>query len=231
MIFFALKDQTKRLTIRFALTVIFSIAMAWMEASTVVYLRTLVNRIEPYQQTPLPIINSFGVTEIVREAATLIMLLTAGWLAGTSWKSKVGFFMTAFGVWDIFYYLFLKIIVGWPHSLFDWDILFLIPLSWWGPVLSPIVISLVLIILGSLLAQSEMNNATFRFGKLGWSFYLCGIFIALYVFMAHSIDVIGKGNHGVEELPTQFNWPFFILALFLMLMPVFEAGVQAFKSK
>ena len=143
MIFFALKDQTKRLTIRFALTVIFSIAMAWMEASTVVYLRTLVNRIEPYQQTPLPIINSFGVTEIVREVATLIMLLTAGWLAGTSWKSKVGFFMTAFGVWDIFYYLFLKIIVGWPHSLFNWDILFLIPLPWWGPVLSPILISIL----------------------------------------------------------------------------------------
>ena len=138
-----MKEQTRHLTNRFAIIVIFSIAMAWMESSTVAYLRALVNRIEPYQQTPLPIIGSFGVTEIVREAATLIMLLTAGWLAGTSWKSKVGFFMTAFGVWDIFYYLFLKIIVGWPHSLFDWDILFLIPLSWWGPVLSPIVISLV----------------------------------------------------------------------------------------
>ena len=231
MIFFALKDQTKRLTIRFALTVIFSIAMAWMEASTVVYLRTLVNRIEPYQQTPLPIINSFGVTEIVREAATLIMLLTVSWLAGASWKSKLGLFMLAFGVWDIFYYLFLKIIVGWPHSLFNWDILFLIPLPWWGPVLSPILISIVLIILGSLLAQSEINNATFRFGKLGWSFYLCGIVIALYVFMAHSIDVIGKRNRGVEELPTQFDWPLFILALLLMLMPVFEAGIQAIKSK
>ena len=226
-----MKDQTRRLTIRFALIVIFSIAMAWMESSTVFYLRTLVNRIEPYQRTPLPITDSFGVTEIVREAATLIMLLTVGWLAGASWKSKLGLFMVAFGVWDIFYYLFLKIIVGWPHSLFDWDILFLIPLPWWGPVLSPILISLVLIILGSLLAQSEVNNATFRFGKLGWSFYLCGIFIALYVFMTHSIEVIGKGNRGVEELPTQFNWPLFILALFLMLMPVFEAGIRSVKEK
>ena len=226
-----MKDQSKRLTIRFAVIVIFSIAMAWMESATVVYLRTLVNRVEPYQPAPLPIVNSFGATEIVREAATLIMLLTVGWLAGTSWKSKLGFFMAAFGVWDIFYYLFLKIIVGWPHSFFDWDILFLIPLPWWGPVLSPILISLVLIILGSLLAQSEINNATFRFGKLGWSFHLCGIFIALYVFMAHSIEVIGKGNRGVEELPTQFNWPLFILALFLMLMPVFEAGIRSVKEK
>jgi hypothetical protein len=209
----------------------FSIAMAWMESSTVVYLRMLVNRIEPYQHTPLPITDSFGVTEIVREAATLIMLLTVSWLAGRSWKSRLGLFMAAFGIWDIFYYLFLKIIVGWPHSLFDWDILFLIPLPWWGPVVSPILISLVLIILGSLLAQNEINNATFRFGKLGWSFYLCGILIALYVFMAHSIEVIWKGSSGVEELPAQFNWPLFIFALFLMLMPVFEAGVRTVKEK
>lgn len=177
-----LKEETRRLTIRFAIVAVFSIAMAWMESSTVVYLRTLVDRIQPYQQPPLPIIDSFGMTEIVREAATLIMLLTIGWLAGMSWKSKLGFFMAAFGVWDIFYYLFLKIIVGWPHSLFDWDILFLIPLPWWGPVLSPILISLVLIILGTFLAQSERNNTTLLSGKLGWIFHLCGIFLALYIF-------------------------------------------------
>ena len=209
----------------------FSIAMAWMEASTVAYLRTLVNRIEPYQQTPLPIISSFGATEIVREAATLIMLLTVGWLAGTSWKSKLGFFMAAFGVWDIFYYLFLKIIVGWPHSFFDWDILFLMPLPWWGPVLSPILISIVLIILGGLLAHSEINNVTFRFGKLGWSFYVCGSFIALYVFMDLSIETIGKGSVRIEELPIRFNWPLFVLALFFMVMPVFEAGIRSVKGK
>ena len=225
-----MKEQSKRLRIRIAIVVIFSIAMAWVESSTVVYLRTLVNRVEPYQRTPLPIIDSFGVTEIVREAATLIMLVTVGWLAGTSWKSRLGFFMAAFGIWDIFYYLFLKIIVGWPHSLFDWDVLFLIPLPWWGPVLSPILISVVLIILGSLLAQNEISDAAFQLGKLSWSFYLCGISVALYVFMAHSIEVMGKGNSGVVDLPAQFNWPFFMLALFFMLMPVFEAGIRLVKK-
>jgi len=224
------KEQSKRLKIHIAIVVIFSIAMAWVESSTVVYLRTLVNRIEPYQQTPLPIIDSFGATEIVREAATLILLVTVGWLAGTSWKSRLGFFMAAFGVWDIFYYLFLKIIVGWPHSLFDWDVLFLIPLPWWGPVLSPILISLISIILGSLLAQNEISDATFQIGRLSWSFYLCGISVALYVFMDHSIEAIGKGNSGVEDLPAQFNWPLFMLALFFMLMPVFEAGIRLVKK-
>jgi hypothetical protein len=226
-----LREQTNRLTSRIAIVVIFSIAMAWMESSTVVYLRTLVNRIEPYQQAPLPIINSLGVTEIIREAATLILLLTIGWLAGTSWRSRLGFFMAAFGVWDIFYYLFLKVIVGWPHSLFDWDVLFLIPLPWWGPVLSPILISVVLIFVGSLLAQNEINNGKLRFGKGAWSFHICGISMALYVFMAHSIEAVGKSNSGVENLPIQFNWPLFILSIFFMLAPVFEVGMRTLKSK
>ncbi len=225
-----MKEHCKRLKIHIAVVVIFSIAMAWVESSTVVYLRTLVNRVEPYQRTPLPIIDSFGVTEIVREAATLIMLATVGCLAGTSWKSRLGFFMAAFGIWDIFYYLFLKIIVGWPHSLFDWDVLFLIPLPWWGPVLSPILISVVLIILGSLLAQNEISDAAFQLGKLSWSFYLCGISVALYVFMGHSIEVIGKGANGVEDLPAEFNWPLFMLALCFMLMPVFNAGIRLVKK-
>ena len=174
-----------------------------------------------------PIVNSLGATEIVREAATLVMLLTVGWLAGSSWKSKLGYFMCAFGLWDIFYYLFLKIIIDWPHSLLDWDILFLIPLPWWGPVLSPIVISLVLIILGTLLAQNEISNAPIRFGKFGWSCHLVGIVLALYVFMAHSLEGLGKGeNRVVEGLPDYFNWPLFVAALVLMIMPVAEAGIR-----
>jgi hypothetical protein len=230
MMYSDLSEQTRRLTIRFAIVAVFSVAMAWMESAAVVYLRTLVNRIEPYQSAPLPIINSFGATELVREGATLIMLLTVGWLAGTSWKSKLGYFMTAFGIWDIFYYLFLKIIAGWPHSLLDWDVLFLIPLPWWGPVLSPILISLILIAVGNLLTVGEAIPSI-RAGRLGWTFHLCGIFLALYIFMAHSIEALGKGIGGVvEELPSYFHWPLFIVALSFMLMPLLEAGRRSRKG-
>ena len=225
-----MKEQTKRSRFRFAIVVIFSIAMAWMESATVAYLRTLVNRVEPYQHLPLPVADSFGTTELIREAATLVMLVTLGWLAGKSWKSRFGCFMIAFGVWDIFYYLFLKIIVGWPHSLFDWDVLFLIPLPWWGPVLSPILISLILIIYGGMLTQSEFNEWTFRPGKLSWGFHFCGITVALYVFMAHSIKILIQGTGAVHmELPAQFNWPLFLLALLFMLMPILETGIRFVK--
>ena len=66
----------------------------------------------------------------------MVMLLAVGILAGRNWRSRLGYSAIAFGVWDIFYYLFLKVMCGWPHSLLDWDILFLLPLPWWGPVLA-----------------------------------------------------------------------------------------------
>src|SRR5688572_7175088 len=88
---------------------LFAVAMAWVESAVVFYLRTHVDRIEPYQPDPLPLIGDLGPVELVREAATLVMLFTVGWLAGASWRARVGYMTVAFGVWDIFYYVFLKI--------------------------------------------------------------------------------------------------------------------------
>ena len=215
-----------RLRFRFAVVIAFSIAMAWMESATVVYLRTLLNRVEPYQSEPLPIAGTFGVTEVVREAATLIMLIAVSILAGASRKSRLGFFMTAFGVWDLFYYLFLKIIAGWPHSFLDWDILFLIPLPWWGPVLSPVLISVILIALGILLARDRLTGATSRISRVAWTFHACGVCAALYVFMAHSVQLLLRRSSSAEELPSHFSWPIFGLALIFMMMPVLEAVIR-----
>src|SRR5580765_5273087 len=112
---------------RWAAIVIFAIAMAWLEAASVYYLRTLVDRLQPYQVNPLPMAGVLAPVELVREGATLLMLLAAGTLAGSTWTTRLGFTAIAFGVWDIFYYVFLKTICGWPVSLLDWDVLFLLP--------------------------------------------------------------------------------------------------------
>src|SRR6266481_641278 len=61
---------------RWLTVVIYAIAMAWVESAVVFYLRTMVDRIDPYQPNPLPVIGRFGTAEVVREAATLVMLLT-----------------------------------------------------------------------------------------------------------------------------------------------------------
>jgi len=122
------------------MVVVYAIAMAWVESAVVFYLRTMIDRIEPYQPDPFPVIGGFASIELPREFATLVMLFAVGLLAGRTWRARIGYAAIAFGVWDIFYYVFLKMMCDWPHSLLDWDILFLLPLPWWGPVLAPVLI-------------------------------------------------------------------------------------------
>src|SRR5436190_5754021 len=141
--------------VRWLTVALFATGMAWVESAVVFYLRTMIHRIEPYQPTPLPIIGGLGPVEFTREFATMVMLFTVGMLAGRTWRSRVGYAAIAFGVWDIFYYVFLKVLCGWPHSLSDWDILFLLPMPWWGPVLAPVLVALLLILWGTLVSSWE----------------------------------------------------------------------------
>src|SRR4051812_31075963 len=106
--------------VRWLTVIAFAAAMAWVESAVVYYLRTMIDRIEPHQSHPLPVIGNLGHVELAREAATMIMLLTVGILAGRTWRSRLGYTAIAFGVWDILYYAFLKLMCGWPHSILDW---------------------------------------------------------------------------------------------------------------
>ena len=123
--------------LRWLIVAAFAIAMAWVEAASVFYIRALVDRIEPYQANPLPINEALSNVELWREASTLVMIAALGLLAGRTWRRRAGYAALAFGIWDICYYVFLRLISGWPRTLLDWDVLFLLPLPWWGPVLAP----------------------------------------------------------------------------------------------
>ena len=205
--------------------VLFAIAMAWVESATVYYLRVLVDRVEPYQANPLPISGALGPVELVREAATLVMLLTIGALAGRTWHTRFAYSAIAFGVWDIHYYVFLRLMCGWPRTLFDWDVLFLLPLPWWGPVLAPVSIALLMILWGTLATQTSaprpVTSLTWRLWWLNW----LGIALALYVFMADSIRMLPQGLDAVTKtLPESFNWPLYWVALALMAAPIVQIG-------
>jgi len=211
--------------------VLFAVAMAWVEAAVVYYLRTHVDRIEPYQANPLPDFGWIGPVELAREFATLVMLFTVGALAGRDWRSRLGYSAVAFGVWDIFYYLFLKVMCGWPNSLLDWDILFLIPLPWWGPVLAPMLIAGLMICWGTLATQFERKPATWMSNCRVWGLNSIGVALALYVFMADAIRVADQGVDVIRNvLPTRFNWPLFCVALGLMAAPVMRLGHQIWSA-
>jgi hypothetical protein len=209
---------------------IFSIAMAWMEAAAVVYLRTLVHRITPYQLHPLPGAVLPAWIELVREAATLVMLISAAWLAGSGWRNRSGYFLFAFGMWDIIYYVFLKVIIGWPATLFDWDVLFLLPVPWWGPVLAPVLIALTMMLGGILLSRNSANRIDRHPHKISWLLCAAGFLALLYLFMHDSLAVLPQGKEAVENiLPTDFNWIFFAGALCLMASPILDTAFRLVK--
>ena len=202
---------------RLAIVALFAIAMAWVEAACVFYIRMLVDRIEPYQPNPLPLHPALGSVELWREAATLVMIATLGVLAGATWRRRAGYAAFAFGVWDIFYYVFLRLMSGWPRTLLDWDILFLLPLPWWGPVLAPVSIAMVMILWGTLVTLSADGAAETRWA---WPLACVGIVLALAVFMIDAWRALPDGRDAVlRVLPTTFNWPLFCVALLLMASP------------
>jgi hypothetical protein len=205
--------------------------MAWVESAVVIDLRTLVSRIEPYQADPLPQSANLGQTELVREAATLVMLATAGWLAGRTWRSRLGYALVAFGIWDILYYVWLKVICGWPRTLLDWDLLFLLPLPWWGPVLAPVMIAGLMVLGGTLVSVFETGNKPIWPGRLAWGLNLGGVGLALYVFMADTARAALGQSFVRSVLLEGFNWPLFLLALALLAAPIAEAGVQLWKRR
>ena len=213
-----------RISPRWLTVVVYAIAMAWLESAVVYYLRTYIGRVEPYQPNPLPVVGGFGPVEAIREAATMVMLLTVGMLAGNNWRARIGYSAIAFGVWDIFYYVFLKAICGWPHSLADWDILFLLPLPWWGPVWAPMAIALLMIIWGTLASEFEVANSIRPLRRL-WLLNFSGMAIALYVFMADCIHARHGGVDAIRNvLPQHFSSIIFCVALSLMAVPVIHLG-------
>lgn len=215
------------------LVTIFAIAMAWVEAAVVYDLRLLVDRLEPYQADPLPISGALGSIELVREVATLVMLAAVGALAGATIRTRFAYTAIAFGIWDIFYYLSLKLMYGWPRTLFDWDVLFLLPLPWWGPVIAPVSIAVLMVVWGTLATATADGSTDAALEFRLWVAAGLGAALALYIFMSDALRAAPYGYEAVRTvLPTTFNWPLFVVAWALMAAPVMRiawiASVRAY---
>ena len=194
----------------------FSIAMAFLEAAVVIYLRELYypeGFCFPLKMIPLKIL----VIEMVREAATIIMLAAAGWLSAKSFLGRFAGFMIAFGVWDIFYYVFLKLTLDWPVSLLDWDLLFLIPLPWVGPVIAPVLVSICLIIAGIFKWWRESRQRPILVSKRHWIIEVISGLIIIGSFLTNTEAVIA------QNVPVSFRWEIFSIGLLLGLIVFIHA--------
>lgn len=200
---------------------IFSIAMGFMETVIVVYLRKLYypNGFDfPLVTMDLDILKA----EFLREAATVIMLLGIGILTGKTAAQKFACFIFSFAIWDIFYYVFLKMLLDWPQSVFTWDILFLIPFPWVGPVLAPCIVSLTMIVLAMGIVYLEQKGYNMFIKTTDWLMFTAGSLIIIFSFMTDAFHYLSADLSKIENyVPVFYNWLLFWLGEGIIILGMF----------
>ncbi len=208
---------------------IFAIAMAYLESAIVVYLRRLYG-ITDYTLGIPPFDEAIAIIEIGRELATLAMIIAVGWVVGKSFQDRLGYAILVFGIWDIFYYFWLWIFVKWPSSLFETDLLFLIPLPWWGPVAAPVMIALLMIICGCLAIVYEENNRKLRLSRSWLVIAFSGLFIILFSFMRDALTMLPVGFERLSAIqPSSFKWEIYIFGLMILCIVMLNLFINAEK--
>ena len=206
---------------------LFGTAFGYLEAAVVSYLRVLHEparqhfypRRSPAELFPLLTLDqmrSLGpeqprtlVIEIGREAATILMLAGVAFAVARNAGQWAAAFVIAFGVWDIAFYGFLKLLLDWPASLLTWDILFLIPVPWAGPVLAPVLVSAVMIAAGIWHLRREGGGVPVRLNAVSWSGILAG---AAVIVVSFAMDYSNLMN---GHIPDPFHWGIFAAGLVL----------------
>lgn len=227
-----LNNQNKTLP----LVLIFGIAMGLLEAIVVVYLRKIFYSTGfkfPLEIIPGPILK----IEVLREFCTLIMILSVAFIAGKNRLQVFAYFLLCFAVWDVFYYIGLKLMINWPASFLTWDILFLIPVPWISPVLAPIISSIFMVVFSLLLIFKGKYNSNFKVKIIEWIFVWLGallifisfiwdytsIIISKYLF--ENIILLNPNNFGgftTNNIPSYFPWNIFIPGILLICFSIFS---------
>jgi hypothetical protein len=179
--------------------------MAYLESAVVVYLRAALGE-ETGRVFPVDLsagATSLGWIEIGREAATLAMIGAVGWIAGRGGLERLAWAAVVFGTWDIGYYAWLWVFRGWPPSLGTWDLLFLVPVPWAGPVWAPVAVSVALVGFGLAMAARCRAGHVPRVSA-GWlGLLLIGGVVVIVSFTLNAGVVLEGGT------PTDFAWPIF----------------------
>ncbi len=214
---------------------LFSIAMGFLETAVVVYLRKIYYP-DGFSFPLNPIGQDIAITEILREVATMIMLVGIAILAGKNAVQRFAFFLFSFAVWDIFYYVFLYVLIGWPQSLLTWDILFLIPIPWVGPVLSPLIITFQMIVLAGFMMYFDNKGIKANINRREWLLLITGSIIVIISWIWDYSNFILLNNPnasfwsfssketlfevGQKYVPQSFNWLLFAVGALIILLAI-----------
>jgi hypothetical protein len=189
----------------------FAVAMAYLESAVVVYLQDALG-ITPDTLFPLrsaDLVGDFAAIEVGRELATLLMLAAIGCIAGRRWIDRLAWTAVAFGAWDIAYYGWLWVFLGWPHSPLSWDVLFLIPVPWAGPVWAPAAVSVALIGFGLAAVREVASGRLDRVAPWQVVLAVTGGAIVVLSFTLEGPSLMGGA------LPAPYPWPVFAAGMAL----------------
>ncbi len=194
---------------------LYAIAMALVEAAVVVHLRHVYYPNDPLTIFPLALMRPADFAlELGRELATIVMIAAVAWLAEKTWMRRFAAFVLVFGLWDVFYYLWLKVAIGWPRCWLEWDVLFLIPWLWLGPWLAPVAIAVLFVAWAVPLLLSERQR---RFTTARLLTFVAGALIDLVTFLAPAWPLVLQGRDAARGFePRAFQWPLFFLGWLLM---------------
>jgi len=190
-------------------TAVFGAAFGWVEAAVVVYLRAIVYP-EGFALPLVPIEPRLAAVELVREAATLAMLAAVAMLAGRTRWQRFAAFLVAFGVWDLVYYAGLKAALDWPAHPGVWDVLFLLPWPWLGPVYAPATVALLMVVFGSLVVLQEERRPG-RADRWSWSLGAAGAVVLLGTWLYDLEAALA------QAAPRPYPWPWFLVGVALLI--------------
>jgi hypothetical protein len=203
--------------------VVFGVAFGFVEAAVVVDLRAhyepLHRRLFPDRPAddlfPMlrveqlraagPVYMRLMAVELAREAATIAMLAAVALGVARNAREWLAAFAMAFGAWDLAFYGSLKLLLDWPRSLWTWDLLFLLPVPWVGPVLAPGLVAATMVAAGAVVIGREAMGRPVRIGLGGWAAIVGGGLILVAAFCWDFRNTMAGG------LPNPFHWPLFAL--------------------
>ena len=194
---------------------IYAVAMALLEAAVVVYMRRLYYPENPLELFPLQFLNHYDpALELSREAATIAMILAVAFLAKQQSVTRYfAAFVFVFGVWDLFYYLWLKVLIDWPRTWLEWDVLFLIPAVWLGPWICPAAIAALFAIWGGWTLCTTRNVA---FTPKSSIIFATGAGLGLIAFMQ---PALGQSTQQLSQYtPGRFWWWLFGISYGMMTL-------------
>jgi hypothetical protein len=223
--------NSKSLKFYLLVVFIFSIAMGLLESAVVIYMREILYP-EGFGFPLNPVQPDLMLTELLREGATIIMLLGIGFLAGRNTSERFAWFLYSFAIWDIFYYVFLWLLIGWPPSLMTYDVLFFLPSTWIAPVITPLIVSLTMIAFALLILVLNRLEEDIKIPGISWLLLITGSVILILgfiwdysAFIMESMTIRDIWTLPKEQvlklatryIPRKFNWFLFILGELMIL--------------